>query len=216
MLMSTDKKADHAAYMREYYASSPERRQKHIDSALRYKRQRAAERAPEMIEDRKRTLAAMVRTMTPTEAAYLAGLIDSDGGIYATLKHDKRNGLTHPAVSIYVTNTNRKMLDWCKEKTGIGSIREMTPHDSHRGERIVYRWDMGNRCALFVAAQILPYLVTKSEQAKLLIEMQELKLASRSHQRENPERQEDIVREIGALNRANGKTGDRVLKSEAA
>ena len=54
--------------------------------------------------------------MKSVEIAYLAGLIDGDGTI--SINKDRRSH--KPVVSI--ANTNREVLEWCRNLIGRGSI----------------------------------------------------------------------------------------------
>ena len=56
------------------------------------------------------------KSLTTTEAAYLAGVIDGEGSIFLY----KRGGGS--AMRITVANTNRDLLEWCLLTTGVGNI----------------------------------------------------------------------------------------------
>ena len=156
-----------------------------------------------------------VKTLTPTEAAYLAGLLDSDGGVYATFKRNYR-GLRkrYSTVSIYVVNTDIRMIQWVIHKTGVGSLVAQRPSATRYGIRPIYRWDVGSQLAAVILRQIKEYLVIKREQADLALELAALKLQGSKHFMASPERHPEIVIAIQTLNRKTGKTGSRVLSAE--
>lgn len=177
-----------------------------------WKQQRAAELLPLLVAQRTVIAAEKVKTLAPTEAAYLAGLIDSDGGIYATIKKDRRNGCSWPVASLYVTNTQRSMVEWVLAKTGAGSIyTNKNPTKNRFGTKPMHRWDVGNRSALFIARQIEPYLVVKHRQIILFIELAELKLAStKGNYSLSKDRQHEIAVQMQALNfSGSGRSGRR-------
>lgn len=210
-----DQRQQHAKYMREYYASHEERRRKHYASVKRWRAQTREARHANRMATIVAKARELVRSMVPTEAAYLAGLLDSDGGIYAQLKRDKHNNRVSPYAAFYVTNTNRRMLEWCQNVTGIGSILTQTSsRPSHWGKRPIHRWDIGSRAGVFVMEQVRPFLVCKGEQADLYLELAALKLQSTKNHVVDLERQFAIVEAIQALNKANGHTGTRVLLSD--
>jgi hypothetical protein len=170
--------------------------------------------SPEALaEKRLRLHTSKIKIMSPTEAAYLAGLIDSDGGVFAFMKPNR--GKAWPYAALFVTNTNLKMIEWVMNATGAGSLYvSLRENSSHFGVRPMCRWDCGSQQAAVIAEQIKEYVVLKREQIDLLIELASLKRQSTKCHRAEPQRQIEIVGEMQQLNRLHGKTGDRVLLSQ--
>ncbi len=105
------------------------------------------------------------RTLDPTEAAWLAGLIDGDGTVALPRRHKNE----HRQLEVSISNTDFALLEYVKSIVGVGRItrkrsiaRNHTPSGAYQ---------VRNRQALALLQQILPYLRTyKSKRAKLVVE----------------------------------------------
>jgi hypothetical protein len=100
------------------------------------------------------------------QCAYIAGLIDADGhiGLY-----EHTNG--KPRVKVQVTNTYEPVLIWMREVTGIGSYHEVHP-ETDKWKRGFY-WSSSGISAASLIRQIQPYMIIKSERARLAVEYQD-------------------------------------------
>lgn len=113
----------------------------------------------------------IVKSMTVTDAAYLAGLMDGEGSIVAAMQRQNRT-----TWRISIANTDFRLLAWCKEVTGCGSIvRKLSANPKHAdgGSWQCYSWN-----ALEIIEQILPYMKIeeKIRRSKMVIkEMNALK-----------------------------------------
>jgi intein-encoded DNA endonuclease-like protein len=111
------------------------------------------------------------RNFSEVDLAYLAGLIDGEGSIYAGLgKHKHASGYkyyfdTHVAIS----NNSLNLMRWLTEKVG-GNFSLV--HKIGEGEVVVrkhegYRWYVSKIMDVKeILEQLLPYLVIKQEEAK--------------------------------------------------
>ncbi len=93
-----------------------------------------------------------VRTLSPVDAAYMAGLIDGEGTVTLSRRH--RNDQRQLVVSI--ANTERGLLEWTLDTVGAGKItgkRISSPLHSPS-----YTYSIANRQALQLLEQIAPYL----------------------------------------------------------
>lgn len=61
-----------------------------------------------------------VRTLSATDAAYIAGLIDGEGTVTLTRKHLNENHQL--AVSISISNTDLSLLHYVRDAIGAGKI----------------------------------------------------------------------------------------------
>lgn len=101
--------------------------------------------------------------------SYLAGLIDGEGTIrigYSSppKKYPNHNPKYYAGISIGMTN--KKAIEIVVKKFGSKLREECVPN-----RKIVYRWGTsGNKVVPTILKQLLPYLVVKKEQAKLVIE----------------------------------------------
>lgn len=108
---------------------------------------------------------AKLRTMSLSERAYLAGIVDGEGtiGIYS-----RRIGRSMPALFVKVSNTSIALINWLQFKVG-GSIS--SPQLSrHPNGKPVYVWRSGGVLAFKITRSILPLLVVKDRQARLALE----------------------------------------------
>jgi hypothetical protein len=105
------------------------------------------------------------RILDPTEAAWLAGLIDGDGTIALTRRH--RN--EHRQLEVTIANTDFALLQYVKSIVGMGRIsRKRSVAINHTPSGA---YQVSNRQALSLLNQIHPYLRTyKSKRAKLVVE----------------------------------------------
>ena len=102
--------------------------------------------------------------LEPAAAGYLAGLIDGEGSfsLYPTRNKASLN------VSLTISNTDLRLLDWCKNVTGVGSNIVQKQREGNR--RMQYLWAVNARNDLRVLLpQVIPYLLGKAEQAKVVL-----------------------------------------------
>jgi LAGLIDADG DNA endonuclease family protein len=106
-----------------------------------------------------------VSVMCPVDAAYLAGLIDGEGTISLSRIHRGQNR----QLVVTISSTERRLLDWAKNATGVGKItakRTSSPHHSPG-----YTYCVANRQALALLSQVQLYLRSyKSLRSRLVLE----------------------------------------------
>lgn len=96
--------------------------------------------------------------------AYMAGLLDAEGCLYIGRK-EKTNGIVNYGYGLVITNTYRPLMKWLLDTWG-GRFKQRAIKTGYR-----YDWSTtGAKHTLQVLNAINPYLVVKSEQAKLLEE----------------------------------------------
>lgn len=130
--------------------------------------------------------------MKETDKAWLAGIIDGEGCISLFRRS------TYYVPSVKIANTNEKLINRCKEileEVGI----EYYIRYSDRGERKNAKpaWELvleSRPRVVAVLELILPYLVSKDEQAKLVLDW-----CSKS-KRKSTETQEHYLDNIRKLN----------------
>jgi len=108
---------------------------------------------------------ASVNQLSPTDAAYLAGLMDGEGSIVAAMKREKRT-----TWRIQVSNTDFALLQWCMDAAGCGSIVHHK-HNNHKWAESGW-WQCYSWNARDIMMQILPYMkiAEKIRRANLLID----------------------------------------------
>lgn len=138
------------------------------------------------------------RAKRATKLAWAAGFIDGEGCItanYAKHKHDKRGYVN---LILDVAQIRRKPLDELVALFG-GRVRS-----GKVSTGICYFWRLYGTNAAAVLKQIHPYLVLKTRQAELALELQSLTRVKKGYQPHDPvpyARRMAIRLELKALNR---------------
>ncbi|MET0083367.1 MAG: LAGLIDADG family homing endonuclease [Sedimenticola sp.] len=103
-------------------------------------------------------------SLSPTDAAYIAGLIDGEGTISLTRRHkNERRQLV-----ISISNTELELLDYALKTIGAGKITGKRKYKAHHSTGFTY--SISNRQALALLEQIQPFLRSyKSERAELVL-----------------------------------------------
>ena len=104
-------------------------------------------------------------TLSAIDAAYLAGFIDGEGS-FIIYRRD-----TTITVRLLAYNTDKPVLEWVKDVTGVGGVFLARQADERHD--ISYHWHVNGEGAVTVARQIRPYLRVKAPQADLAIECYE-------------------------------------------
>lgn len=98
------------------------------------------------------------------DLAYLAGYLDGEGCF--TL------GQAHKPV-LAVENTHKPTIEWLHRTFGGSMSRKLSTRKAHH--RHTYRWAVVNREASDVCRAVAPYLREKTQQALMLIVVQQTK-----------------------------------------
>jgi hypothetical protein len=108
--------------------------------------------------------AKTVQILLPTEAAYIAALIDGEGTITLTRPHRNSNR----QLAITISSTERCLLDFVIGCTNVGKITNKRKSQQHHKSSFVYA--LHNRQALQLLAQIQPYLKSyKARRAEMVL-----------------------------------------------
>lgn len=104
------------------------------------------------------------KKLHPTEAAYIAGLIDGEGTITLTRKHRNENR----QLAISISNTDRGLLEYVRNACGTGKIT--TKRTTRREHTPSFTYAVYNRQALNLLAQVQPWLRTyKADRCRLIL-----------------------------------------------
>jgi hypothetical protein len=107
--------------------------------------------------------------LTETEKAYLAGFIDGEGSFIINKREhqQKSDGSVYIGYSAYVDigNTNKKVLNWIKNKTGATSKIYMNQMGGNR--KIAYRLRISCKQAHDLIREIRRFLIIKKECAQV-------------------------------------------------
>jgi len=116
-----------------------------------------------------------VRTMTPTESAYVGGIIDGEGCIeFKWADRIRRNRKGSPTyrtliVRLEVPQVDKRLIDYLMEITKEGT-RDIKRYPSHPTWNDQHRWRVGYHGVYRVLKQVHPYLIVKKEKSKLVID----------------------------------------------
>ena len=116
----------------------------------------------------------MVSDCDPVVAAYLAGVIDSDG--YITIHRSTRKGVVYYAARIGITGTRPEPHMLAAELWGGKVSRHVPKNPSHR---VQYQWSRTGDGAIEPILVVRPYLRVKVEQASIALALQEHVIAGR-------------------------------------
>ncbi len=109
----------------------------------------------------------------PPRIAYLAGVMDSDG--YFKMEKRRVKGMINPFYRIKIGAGQvapSPAIDLLAETFG-GRIR--VRGDGRKGHRPIAHWGLFDKSAVPALEALLPYLVIKAPQARLLLQLRELK-----------------------------------------
>ena len=144
----------------------------------------------------------MTENIEDTNLAYLAGTIDGEGSIF--IAYVRKGKYVTPTVDI--TNTCKEMIDFAaniSHHLGIFHYCQRVCRSRPkyiRSQRIIHRitWK-GYRSVTTLLKAILPYLVTKKEVARLVLEYSASRL-SKPHKSPYDKYEEALVSEVRQLN----------------
>ena len=113
--------------------------------------------------------------MTPTESAYVGGIIDGEGHVefkWANRTRKERKGSpTYRTliVRLEVPQVDKRLIDWLMEITKEGS-RDIKRYPDHPTWHDQHRWRVGDHGVYRVLKQVYPYFSVKKQKAKLVLE----------------------------------------------
>lgn len=164
------------------------------------------------------------KALSPTDAAYMAGLLDGEGCFTAfiTRKRDgkARNYCEHwqTIYFIQILVVKEQPIRWLKDVTGLGYVFQRKRQEQNWQD--LCGWRVSSEPACEVIKQIMPYLQIKHRQAEIFLELRRRVLAIKNYRKgrgkgspmpkeEWLERQK-LIDEIHRLNQPTGK----VLRKE--
>ena len=114
-----------------------------------------------------------MRTMTATERAYVAGIIDGEGSIEYVqrnvIRHNRPGKPVHKVwnIRMEVPQVDGRLIDYLMETTAEGT-RDMKRFPNNDKWQDQHRWRCAHRGVYRVLKQIDKYLIVKKEKAKLV------------------------------------------------
>jgi len=116
-----------------------------------------------------------MRTMTATERAYVAGIIDGEGSIEYVqrnvIRHNRPGKPVHKVwnIRMEVPQVDGRLIDYLMETTAEGT-RDMKRFPNNDKWQDQHRWRCAHRGVYRVLKQIHKYLIVKGEKSKLVID----------------------------------------------
>ena len=116
-----------------------------------------------------------MRTMTATERAYVAGIIDGEGSIEYVqrnvIRHNRPGKPVHKVwnIRLEVPQVDGRLIDYLMETTAEGT-RDMKRFPGKDNWQDQHRWRCAHRGVYRVLKQIDKYLIVKKEKAKLVVD----------------------------------------------
>ncbi|MCG7592426.1 hypothetical protein [Mycobacterium sp. PSTR-4-N] len=107
---------------------------------------------------------------SPTELAYLAGVIDADG--YVTATQSTHAGRLYFGAQLGITGSDRAPHDLAARVFG-GNVSCHRPSRSLAHHRMQFHWQRAGTRATPIISAVLPYLRIKAERARLVLDLQE-------------------------------------------
>lgn len=105
-----------------------------------------------------------VNTLTETECAYIAGMIDADGSIC------KCKNKEYFVLKVRIHNSDKELMDWLKNIIGGGNVHYLPPAIDKQGykhTKIRWTYDVSAKVDVMrLLEQIEPYLIIKKKKAQ--------------------------------------------------
>ena len=116
-----------------------------------------------------------MRKMTPTERAYVAGIIDGEGSIEYVqrdrIRHDRPGKPVHKVwnIRLEVPQVDGRLIDYLMETTAEGT-RDMKHYPNNDSWQDQHRWRVAYRGVYRILKLVDKYLIVKKEKSQLVID----------------------------------------------
>src|SRR3990167_1305581 len=112
-----------------------------------------------------------MKTLTETQKAYIAGIIDGEGCVrLAKKKQNGKNDVFYYMAFVCITITEIELLAYLKEVTGIGCVYRYKKAAKENWNP-VHRWQIVAKQARELLTAVHPYLTIKRGIAELVLSM---------------------------------------------
>lgn len=119
-----------------------------------------------------RRVTAPMRETSDLDVAYLAGLIDGEGCIEITYRNRTSDAGKAFVLRLTITNTDRGVLQWCRDTTGVGSVSRRRSASGRF--RAYFHWTVSLYGAEQVLKRVQPYIKIKQTQLRAAIASREI------------------------------------------
>lgn len=109
-----------------------------------------------------------ILSLTPEERAYMAGLIDGEGCIFAASVGPNRHRTVYPIVCVAMTHYG--VIEWLCLRLKAGTVKNHGSAKSRPAHyKPQYRFSVFGKRAILLCSTLLPYLKVKRRQAELVL-----------------------------------------------
>lgn len=105
--------------------------------------------------------------LTEAEKGYLAGLIDGEGCINIAKSQGR-----YYVLQVITAQTNEYLLDYWQRKTGLGTLHVMKSGAENHSDK--WQWNCAFDAAVKLLGIIKPYLILKTEEARVALEFMQV------------------------------------------
>lgn len=152
--------------------------------------------------------------LTEKDLIYIAGLYDGEGCFSSWWGQPgrKKQSLCRIHYGAALVMTERQAVQWAWQITGIGNLyyyegKRQGKCGLNKGR---YEWNCHGRFGAQLARLIIPFLKVKQQQARLLVELSELRAKSYQGKPFDAPRQDAIVQQMRVLNGGKGRSRRKV------
>ena len=126
-----------------------------------------------------------MRIMSPTERAYVAGIIDGEGWVEYRYVNRTRN--TRPGAPVYrtlivrmeVPQVDGRLIDYLMETTAEGT-RDLKKFPKYPHYQDQHRWRVSHHGVYRILKQVYKHLIVKREKAKLIVDHYDKKFSKKT------------------------------------
>ncbi len=120
-----------------------------------------------------------MKKLTKEQGAYIAGIIDGEGTISITIHPQKtKSGVGEQILhKVAVSNTDKRLLHWLVDATGLGQVKSVSMPRQTTLERFdaakikpLFIWGLWANGIRELLPEIIPYLVIKHRHAELMLD----------------------------------------------
>lgn len=123
-----------------------------------------------------------MRTMSESEIAYVAGIVDGEGCVQ--VRRIGANRFNQPSfwMQLQVSNTNHELLVYLKDVTGLGHVDGPFSYNKDGANRKPYwKWRVKQSDALGLLILLQPWLIVKRKVTFLVFKLREMQVGFRTN-----------------------------------
>lgn len=120
--------------------------------------------------------------MISEEKAYIAGIIDGEGSIMLIKNHNNQ----FPSPCISISSSTIELLEWIKQKTGIGKIKGKKNYNLEKHKNS-YTYIVKYDEAIYLLKELLPYLIIETKKKRAVLILDKYKKVTPRNGRYSPE-----------------------------